>query len=73
MRRSTTPVLGLVMLVMLVLPSVTQARIIHVTPGHSIQAAVDQARRGDTVSVAPGTYTEAGTPCPSEPGTPARS
>jgi parallel beta-helix repeat protein len=67
MRRIHAPVLGLVALAVLVLPSVGQARAIQVTPGHSIQAAVDQARRGDTVLVAPGTYTEAGTPCPSEP------
>lgn len=68
MRRIHAPVLGLVALAALALPSVGQTRTIQVTPGHSIQAAVDQARRGDTVAVAPGTYTEAGTPCPSEPG-----
>src|SRR6266540_1166653 len=68
MRRIHAPVLGLVALAVFVLPSVGQARTIQVRPGDSIQAAVDQANRGDTVAVAPGTYTEAGTPCPSEPG-----
>jgi parallel beta-helix repeat protein len=44
------------------------ARTINVTPEDSIQAAVDQANPGDTIVIAPGTYTEAGSPCPSEPG-----
>ena len=59
--------MGLFALAVLALPGVSQARTIHVDPGDSIQAAVDQARRGDTVLVSPGTYTEAGTPCPTEP------
>jgi len=46
----------------------TAARVFHVKSGHSIQAAVDQASTGDIVMIAPGTYHEAGRPCPTEPG-----
>src|SRR5438093_3563016 len=46
----------------------TAARVLHVKPGDSIQAAVDQASSGDIVMIAPATYHEAGRPCPTEPG-----
>jgi parallel beta-helix repeat protein len=48
------------------LPAPAAATTLHVTPGHSIQAAVDAAQKGDTVMVSPGTFSEKGQKCPAE-------
>jgi len=48
-------------------PAAADAATLHVRPGDSIQAAVDDAGPGDRVIVHPGEYTEAGLPCPGQP------
>ena len=63
MTRTTAVVVSL--LIGAALPA--NARILIVRPGHSIQAAVDSAKSGDTVLISPGTYHEAGRPCPLDP------
>jgi nitrous oxidase accessory protein NosD len=65
--RTWSPLVVLV-LIAAAFPAAAGARTIHVGPGESIQAAVDAAEPGDTVKVRPGTYTEAGRPCPMQPG-----
>lgn len=65
MRRASLAIaLGLAALAF---PAAAGARAIHVRPGHSIQAAVNAAKPGDRVVVHPGTYSEPGRPCPSQP------
>ena len=53
---------------LLVLPTDASARAVKVSPGESIQAAVDQADPGDKVLVFPGVYTEPSQECPLRPG-----
>jgi parallel beta-helix repeat protein len=61
---------GLLLLPVCVMAGTASARAtrtIVVGPGQSIQAAVDLASPGDTILVKPGSYAEAGRPCPTEP------
>src|SRR3990172_10190382 len=67
MRRYSGLLLGEALLLM-ALPAAAGAKVIHVDPGESIEAAVDQASPGDTVLIAPGTYSETGSPCPDNLG-----
>ena len=58
---------SLIACVLLLAAVPASARTILVRPSDSIQAAVDRASPGDTIAVLPGTYREAGHPCPAEP------
>jgi parallel beta-helix repeat protein len=51
------------------LPATASAATLTVSPGKSIQGAVDKADQGDTVRVKPGTYQEKAHKCPAEEGT----
>ena len=64
----TTRFAGFALVLVLVAAAAADAKTIRVSPGGSIQAAVNEANPGDKIMVQPGTYTEAGTPCPAEPG-----
>jgi parallel beta-helix repeat protein len=52
------------LLAVLLVSATAEAKTIHVHKGQSIQAAVDRAKKGDRIVVAPGTYREDGQSCP---------
>jgi parallel beta-helix repeat protein len=62
MPRMTALLLVPVLVLAFALPA--DAKTIHVRKGQSIQAAVDRAKPGDRILIAPGTYRENGGPCP---------
>src|SRR6267143_312478 len=56
--RPTLVAAALAGLTMMLLSGTAAADVIKVSPGDSIQAAINKAEQGDTVKVAPGTYQE---------------
>jgi parallel beta-helix repeat protein len=52
---------------LLTVSAAAEGKTLKVGPGDSIQGAVDRADPGDTIKIAPGTYTEPDTACPPRP------